>query len=195
MAIHEAMTILSSKNHFAREEAVCLETCGDIELYSEDIPLAERYYNRAIQVAGVIDNSSDLIGGVLMRKAISCNKYHDYKSGLEYARQSMALLSSMGLCHDLGITYRAMSESYLGLSNYPVSYKYIIKSISTLHGHESMRELALSHLRQQVFALNGITIMKVQRLVTKALAELVIESYNLVALDNRTLYEQRGIMR
>lgn len=187
-AIRLAMKLLGSES-YVREEAVCLETCGDIELCSDDISHVERYYDRAIQVASVIDNSSDLIGGVLMRKAMLSNKLHNYKSGLEYARQSVAILNIIGLCHDLGITYRVISESYSGLLNFPASYKYIIKSISMLHGHESMRELAYSHYTAACVCAKWYNYYEHSAAHDQALAELVIESFNMVAFDNRTLYE------
>lgn len=187
-AIRNAMTMLASES-YVREEAVCLETCGDIELYSADRSRAELYYNRAIQLSKAIDNSSDLVGGVLMRKAILCNRYHDYSNGLEFAKQSLALFSSMGLLYDLGVVCRVISESYLGLSNYPVAYKYIMKSISTMRSHESMRELAFSHFTAASVCIEWHNYYDNSVANDRVLAELVIESYNMVAFDNRTLYE------
>lgn len=187
-AIRDAMNLLTTET-FAREEVVCLETCGDIELYSDDKARAELYYDRAIQVAAAMDNTSDLVGGVLMRKAMLCNKYYNYGAGLEFAKQSLALLSNMGLCYDMGITYRVMSESYLGLLNYPVSYKYIMKSVSTLHAHEAMRDLASSHYTAACVCIEWYNYYKKSAANDQALADLVVESYNMVAFDNRTLYE------
>ncbi|MBK6899591.1 MAG: sigma 54-interacting transcriptional regulator [bacterium] len=187
-AIRDAMATLTSES-FVREEVVCLETCGDIESNISDRVHAELYYNRALQVAKAIDNSTDLVGGVLIRKAALCNNYHDYSAGLEYAKQALALLSSMGLRHDLGITYRVMSESYLGLYNYPVSYKYIMKSIFTLLAHESMKELATSHITAASICIEWHKYYENSTASDRALAALIIESYNMIAFDNRTLYE------
>lgn len=187
-AIHRAMTLLATES-YVREEVVCLETCGDIAFYSADKVHAELYYNRAIQVAKTIDNSTDLVAGVLIRQAMLCNKYYEYKNGLKYAKQALALLSSMSLCYDLGLTYRVMSESYLGLSNYSVSYKYILKSISIMHAHESMKELASSHLTAASVCLKWHNYYDSSAMNDNALADLVIDSYNMIAFDNRTLYE------
>ncbi len=185
---HSALSIISS-DKYLREEAICLETCGDIELKRNNISTAHMYYMRSEQVARVIDDSSDLLGGIMMRMASFHNTNGNYPEGLEFGKRSMAVLESVGICYDLGILYRIISESYLGLLNFSAAYKYILKSIALLQNHEALRELAGSYLTAAAICCEWHKYYQQSSPIDDALAALVIESYNKIAFDNRTLYE------
>jgi len=186
--IRVALSLLECGS-YAREESVCLETCGDIACVSNNAATAAMYYNRAEQIARTIDDSADLLGGIMMRQARLCNKSGEYGSGLELCKKSLVLLNTANSCHDLGVTLRTMAESYLGLQNYQLSFKCIIKSISVLQSHQSMRELAESQLTAAGICVEWHKYYQESESTDSALAALVVDSYNNIAFDNKTLYE------
>lgn len=185
---HNALSMLSDKKYL-REEVICLETCGDIELKRGNYTSANMYYDRAEQIAKVIDNSSDLVGGILMRMARLQIAQANYAEGLVIGKKSLSILEHVGIRYELGVLYRIISESYLGLLNFQAAYKYSLKSIAILLNHEAMCELAASYLVAATICFEWHRYYQDSSPMDAALAELVIESYNMIAFDNRTLYE------
>ncbi len=186
--IHCALLMLSD-NKYLREEVICLETCGDIELMRNKYSTSQMYYDRAEQIARVIDNSSDIMGGILMRMARLQLAQANYVEGLEYAKKSMSIFEHIGNRFELGVLYRIISELYLGLLNYPTAYKYSLKSIAILLGHEAMGELASSYYYAATICLEWHKYYQYSYPMDEDLAALVIDSYNMIAFDSRTLYE------
>jgi len=185
---HSALSMLTD-NKYLREEVICLETCGDIELNRSKYSVAQMYYDRAEQIAKVVDNSSDLVGGILMRKARLQVVQANYAEGLEIGKNSLSILEHFGIRYELGVLYRIMSESYMGLLNFQTAYKYSLKSIAILLKHEAMYELAVSYFVAATICFKWHSYYQNSSPNDAALAALVIESYNMIAFDNRTLYE------
>ena len=185
---HSALPMLSD-NKFLREEVICLETCGDIELKRSNYSTAQMYYDRAEQIAKSISNSSDLVGGILMRMASLQIAQANYAEGLEIGKKSLSILEHVGIRYELGVLYRIISESYMGLLNFQAAYKYSLKSIAILLNHEAMCELAASYFVAATICYEWHCYYQITSPMDTALAELVIESYNMIAFDNRTLYE------
>jgi DNA-binding NtrC family response regulator/tetratricopeptide (TPR) repeat protein len=178
-----------SMNQYLREEVLCLETCGDIEVQRTNYNIAEMYYSRAEQIAKLIDNSSDLVGGILLRYTSLYNAVGNYPQALVAGKQAQVILERVNIGFELGSLFRALSISYLGLNNFPVAYKYVLKSIARYVNHEAMLELASSHLTAADICCNWHNYYQQYTNSDEAYASLVIESYNMVAFDNRTLYE------
>jgi transcriptional regulator with PAS, ATPase and Fis domain len=176
-------------NKYLREEIICLETCGDIELGRSKYSTAQMYYDRAIQITNSIDNSSDLVGGLLMRMARLQTAQANYVEGLEIGKKGLSILERFGIRFELGVLYRIISESYLGLQNFQAAYKYSLKSIAILLNHEAMCELAASYHTAAMICFEWYKYYQTSSPIDEALATLVIESYNMIAFDDRTLYE------
>jgi DNA-binding NtrC family response regulator/tetratricopeptide (TPR) repeat protein len=136
----------SSENGYLRENAIVLESLGDLEVERENYDQAERYFNLALSIGKSIAPEGDLVAGDLRRLGTLELLRGNYAEAISMLEDSLVASQKCTERFEEGLALRDLSRAHGALGISETAYRLARKSISAFKICSADVELAESQL-------------------------------------------------